>query len=129
MSSRPVYENKAECVADIKRWAWDRAEDKAHCFHPKPAPMRYDNLAVPEDVERFVIYEFSGHNQEHKRKWEHWFNERLHHITQSLSVIGQMVNQVMDWNVKTGVFQYGRMELKAKLQADIDRLQALVNEL
>ena len=124
------FESKAECVADINRWADDMAEGKARTYHPKPEPMTYDALPnLPEDVERYVIMEFSGHNHDWRRKWEQWFNEQLHYITQSLSVIGQMVNQTRDWNGKTGVFQFGRKELKAKLQADIDRLQALVNEL
>ena len=123
------YANKAECVADIKRWSEDMEEGKAREYCPKPEPMTYTNLAVPEDVERYVIMEFSGHNHDWRRKWEQWFNEKLHYVSQSLSVIGQMVNQTRDWDGKAGVFQYGRKELKAKLQSDIDRLQALVNEL
>lgn len=123
------YANKEECVADIYRWSEDMAEGTARIYHPKPEPLTYNNLAVPEDVERYVIMEMSGHNHDWRRKWEQWFNEQLHYVSQSLSVIGQCVNQTRDWDGKAGVFQFGRKELKAKLQSDIDRLQALVNEL
>lgn len=124
-----VYENKEQCVAEIKRWADDRADGKFHIFHPKPEPMTYDALpTLPEDVER-IIMGMSGHTLDHTRKWNYWWNERLHNITQSLSIIGQMVHQTIDYHCKNGVLEFGRKELKAKLQADIDRLQALVNEL
>jgi hypothetical protein len=124
------FESKEECVAEIKRWADDMAEGKARTYHPKPDPMTYDALPnLPEDVERYVIMEMSGHNHEWRYKWNAWWNERLHYITQSLSVIGQLVHQSIDFHAKKGVMEYGRKELKAKLQADIDRLQALVNEL
>lgn len=124
------YANKAECVEDISRWSEDFAEGTARIYYPKPDPMTYDALPnLPEDVERYVIMEMSGHNHDWRRKWEGWFKEKLHYITQSLSVIGQLVGQTRDWDCKAGVFQFGRKELKAKLQADIDRLQALVNEL
>ena len=121
-----TYENKEQCVADIKTWGrtWG---DSNH--YPKPAPFPEDLIErVPLDVERIIIG-MSGHRIEHERQWTMWFNEKLNNVCQSLSVIGQMFNQSWDWHGKSGVIQYGRKELKAKLQADIDRLQALVNEL
>lgn len=126
-----VYANKEECVKDIERWADDRREG-GRWFNPryaKPTPLAYDAMPnIPQDVERIVM-EMSGHKQEYDRKWADWFNEQLHHITQSLSIIGQMVNQTRDYHAKEGVLEYGRKELKAKLQYDIDRLQKIVDEL
>jgi hypothetical protein len=40
-----------------------------------------------------------------------------------------MVHQTIDYHCKNGVLEFGRKELKAKLQEDIDRLQKLVDEL
>jgi hypothetical protein len=126
-----VYANKEQCVKHINEWADDRVEGGVwyRPHYPKPEPMTYDAMPnIPEDVERIVM-EMSGHKQEYDRKWSSWFNEQLHHITQSLSIIGQMVNQTRDYNCREGVLEYGRKELKAKLQRDIDRLQKIVDEL
>lgn len=135
------FANKEQCLEQMNQWVFDRTDEYIKRYEAptrpndpysgreKPEPLTYDTIQqVPEDIER-IIMDMSGHKVEYERRWAMWFNERIHHITQSLSIIGQLVRQSWDWDCKQGVFQYGRAALKQMLQRDIDRLQKLVDEL
>ena len=121
-----VYENKEACLADLGRWAnWERTRTFRH---PKPAPLEDTMPQLPPELNRMVL-EASGHKEEHDRLWTQWFDERLGSVGNTISIYAQMFNQCWDWEGKSGVLQYGRKELKAMLQAEINRLQSLVDEL
>ena len=91
-------------MASIKGW---KDTLRTNIYHPKP----------------------EARNAEHDRLWEAWFCEQFTSIGNTLNVFAQLTRQWTDNEGKSGVFQLGRKELKDIIQAEINRLQSLVDEL
>ena len=119
------FANKEALMASINGW---KETLRTNIYHPKPDPL-------PEVIEQFppelnqMVLEASGHKAEHDRLWEDWFCEQFSNIGNTLNAFAQLTRQWKDHEGKSGVFQLGRKELKDIIQAEIVRLQQLVDEM